>query len=410
MKKITLLAAACALFAAPAAVAQVEEIVDVVSVQEVQYVEDPTQGLLLNRFKDNWFVTLQGGANIYFSHHDKAHKLRDRFNYNAALYVGKWFTPVWGARIGADFLSLKGAGKAGAPGQLNEPMVGHDGLYKTNYNAVGPVFDVMANLTNLFCGYKPNRVYNFTFYVGAGGYWTLSRHFNNDGTMTGYKDDHDKILTFRSGIINSFRIARNLDLFLDLRASAIDGCSEQPGNRVWLDVQAYLGLNIRINNKPWSHPVVPVCPVPENCDALRARLAAADARIADLEAQLRDCLNRPTETVQMVEKAPLATIYYPINVYRLTREDNLVLDAIANVMKDNPNTHYVLTGWADNYTGTDAFNTRLRHNRVNGVYNKLLKSGVPASQLTATTNNGNLCDLGEKFVSLDRAVTIEEGK
>ncbi len=77
-------------------------------------------------------------------------------------------------------------------------------------------------------------------------------------------------------------------------------------------------------------------------------------------------------------------------------------------MKINANTNYVLTGWADNYTGTDAINKRLRQNRVNGVYDKLIKNGVPASQLEATTNDGNLCDLGEKYVALDRAVTIEE--
>lgn len=408
MKKITILAAACALFAASNAAAQVEEIVDV-TVQEIQYVEDPTQGLLLNRAKDNWFITVQGGVNVYFSHLDINRKFGDRFQGNGALYFGKWFTPVWGARLGADFLALKGVGTKDAFGAHGELLSNSSSLYKTNYNAVGPVFDLMANLTNLFCGYKPNRVYNFTLYAGAGGYWTLTRHYEN-GEWTGYKNAHDNILTFRAGFINSFNIARNVQLFLDLRASALDGVTDTYNNRTWLDVQAYLGFNFLINNRQWSHPVVPVCPPAENCDALRARLAAADARIADLEAQLRDCLNRPTEVVEVAEKAPIATIYYPINVYRLTREDNLVLDAIANVMKDNANTHYVLTGWADNYTGTDAFNVRLRHNRVNGVYNKLIKCGVPASQLTATTNNGSLCDLGEKFVSLDRAVTIEEGE
>ena len=408
MKKITLLAAAFALFGVASAAAQVEEIVDV-TVQEVQYVEDPTQGLLLNRFRDNWFITVQGGVNVYFSHHDINRDFWDRFQGNASFYFGKWFTPVWGGRIGADFLVLKGVGNKNALGALLDEAIG-DGLYKTNHNAVGPVFDIMANLTNLFCGYKPHRFYNFTLYMGGGGYWSLERSFEN-GKRGAYKNAHDNVLTFRAGFINSFNLGKNVQLFLDLRASAIDGVGyPSEGNRTWLDVQAYLGLNFLINNRPWSHPLIPVCPPAENCDALRARLAAADARIADLEAQLRDCLNRPAEVKEVVEKAPLATIYYPINVYRLTREDNLVLDAIANVMKDNANTHYVLTGWADNYTGTDAINIRLRHNRVNGVYNKLIKCGVPASQLTATTNNGNLCDLGEKFVALDRAVTIEEGE
>ena len=77
-------------------------------------------------------------------------------------------------------------------------------------------------------------------------------------------------------------------------------------------------------------------------------------------------------------------------------------------MKSSPDKHYTLTGWADNYTGNDVINVRLRHNRVNGVEKQLLKLGVPQSQLTATINNGNLVDLGEKYVALDRAVTIDE--
>ena len=404
MKKITLLAAACALFFAPAAVAQ--------EAQEVQYVEDATQGYLMNSFKDNWFITAQGGVNVYFSHHDVVRDLKDRFAPNAAIYVGKWFTPVWGARVGVDYLVMKGSGLNGATGQLPDEHY-TKGMVKTNQAEIGQVFDVMANLTTLFSGYKPGRVYNLTLYAGAGGYWTMTKKYLDNGKSDGYHNAHDNVLTFRAGLINSFNLSKRVQLQLDLRASAIDGVNDtylDGENRTYLDVQAYLGLNFLLGKTDWNHPVVPVCPPAENCDALRARLAAADARIADLEQQLRDCLNRPVEVKEAAAAAPLATIYYPINVYRLTREDNNVLEAIANVMKDNSNQHYVLTGWADNYTGTDAINVRLRHNRVNGVYNKLIKCGVPASQLTATTNNGNLCDLGEKYVALDRAVTIEEGE
>lgn len=403
MKKITLLACACALFS-QTLVAQ--------ETQEVQYVEDATQGWLLNDFKDNWFITAQGGIDVYFSHHDVARDFKDRFAPAANLYVGKWFTPVWGARIGVEWMSLKGMGDKGSLGWLpNEHM--SNGYYKTRQSEIGPAFDVMANLTNLFCGYKPGRVYNFTLYMGAGGYWTMIHDLDKNGNADGWTQAHDKVLTFRAGFINSFNISKQMQISLDLRASAIDGLNDAvevaEDNRTYLAVQAYLGLTYNFRDREWHHPVVPVCPPAENCDALRARLAAADARIADLEGQLRDCLNRPTPA-PVEAKAPLATIYYPINVYRLTRDDNNVLEAIANVMKDNANTKYVLTGWADNYTGTDAINVRLRHNRVNGVYNKLVKCGVPESQLTATTNNGNLCDLGEKYVALDRAVTIEEAE
>lgn len=402
MKKITLLVCACVLFFGSMATAQEAS-------QEITYVEDPSQGYLLNSFKDNWFITAQGGVDMYFSHHDVHRNFADRFAPAAGLYVGKWFSPIFGGRIGVDFLSLKGLGTEGSTAiLLDEPMVGD--YYKTRQNEIGPAFDLMVNLTNWWCGYKPGRIYNATLYAGAGGYWTLGKQYKANGESDGWHNTHDRVLTFRAGLINSFNVSKQVQLFLDLRASAIDGIRDtydDGENRTYLAVQAYLGVTYLFKDREWHAPVVPVCPEPENCDALRARLSAADARIADLEAQLRDCLNRPVETVE-VNKAPLATIYYPINVYRLSRSDNNVLEAVAEVMKANPDSHYTLTGWADNYTGTDEINIRLRHNRVNGVQKKLVKCGVPESQLTATTNNGNLCDLGEKYVALDRAVTIEE--
>lgn len=398
MKKITLLAAACALFAAPAMTAQ-----------ETQYVEDANQGYVMNSFKDNWFITLQGGVNVNFSKYDVARELSDRFAPNASLYIGKWFTPVFGGRIGADWLYLKGNGPEGAPGYLNDEHR-TDGYYKTRQMAVGPTFDLMVNLTNLFCGYKPGRWYNLTVYGGGGAYYIVNRTNKSNGEHGWHTSDG--VLTFRGGIINSFNVSKQVQLSLDLRASAYDAPIESADNRTNFDLQAYLGVTYLFNNSEWHHPVVPVCPPVQNCDAVVARLNTADTRINELENSLRECMNRPAEVTTVEAEGPLATIYYPINVYRLTREDNNVLTAIANVMKANPNTKYVLTGWADNCTGTPEYNETLRHNRVNGVYDKLIKLGVPESQLTATVNNGSLSNLepADQFVSLDRAVTITEAK
>ncbi len=278
------------------------------------------------------------------------------------------------------------------------------------FNEVGPVFDLMVNLTNWWCGYKPNRVYNAVFYVGAGGYFTMEKTFKANGESDGWKNAHDAILNVRAGLINSFNVSKQVALSLDLRWTGLEGIQNLGGagwNEDYMAFQAYLGVTYLFKQREWKAPVVPVCPEPENCDALRARLAAADARIADLEAQLRDCLNRPVET-KVENNGPVATVYYPIGVSRLSRENARVVSAIAEVMKANPDTKYVLTGWADNYTGSDNVNKRLRKARVEGVQKLLVKNGVEESRLTATTNDGNLSDLGEKCVAIDRAVTIEE--
>lgn len=403
MKKSTLLAIACALFVGSNAFAQQAD------AQEVQYVEDPEQGYLFNKFKDNWFITAEGGANIYFSHGDSERSTWDRFAPAASVYVGKWFSPIIGLRAGVNFLVTKGFSDVRTP-DCRPAMI--NGKYNQKFNEVGPVFDAMLNFTNWWCGYHPGRKYNCIFYVGGGGYWTYAREFteNADGTFNdqGWRHNDDRVMTFRAGLINSFNLSKQVQLALDIRYSGIDNHKDEAGdawNRTSHDLQAYLAVTYLFKKREWNAPVVPVCPEPENCDALRARLEAAEGRIADLEDQLKNALNKP---VPVAKKAPLATIYYPINIFKLTKKDVLILDACAEVMKDNPSNHYVLTGWADNYTGNDQINTRLRHNRVNGVLKQLLKKGVPESQLTATINAGNLCDLGEKYVALDRAVTIEE--
>ncbi len=401
MKKATLLAMAAALFMSASAVAQ--------ETQEVTYVQDPSQGYLFNRFQDNWFITAEGGAGVYFSHGDGSRDLKDRFSPAAGLYVGKWFSPIVGLRVGASFLQCKGLSDIKTPNtRLDEPMI--DGKYKQKFAELGPAFDAMVNLTNWWCGYKPGRVYNAIFYAGAGAYFTFARDYSK-GTRGSWKDAHDRIITFRAGLINQFRVSKQVALSLDIRWNGLDNHLDEVGtwNRTSHDVQAYLGVTYLFKKREWEAPVVPVCPPAENCDALRARLEAAEGRIADLEAQLKDALNKPAQVIKE-DKAPLATIYYPINVYRLTKTDVNVLDAVSNVMKSNPSKKYILTGWADNYTGTEQINVRLRHNRVNGVEKQLLKFGVPQSQIKATINNGNLCDLGEKYVALDRAVTIDEAE
>lgn len=406
MKKATLLAFACALFMGQAAVAQ--------EAQEVTYVSDPTQGVLLNRMQDNWFITAEGGAGFYFAHHSIHRNISDRFSPAAGLYAGKWFSPVFGGRFGVSFLGLKGLSSIDNAVGLrpNEPMV--DGkYYKQKMNEIGPAFDLMINLTNWWCGYRPGRVYNAIFYVGAGGYFTMQKEFKANGESNGWHNAHDAVLNVRTGIINTFNVSKQVALSLDIRWTGIDGIQNMGGagwNEDYMSLQGYLGVTYKFKQREWNAPVVPVCPEPENCDALRARLAAADARIADLEAQLKNCLNRPVEKVVEQTPAPLVTVYYPIGVSRLSAENTRVIKAVASEISQNSDKQYVVTGYADNFTGTDAINARLRKNRAEGVKKVLVRNGVADSQLTVVYDNTNNLHekLGKKCASLDRAVTIME--
>ncbi|MBO5455148.1 MAG: OmpA family protein [Muribaculaceae bacterium] len=397
MKKSSIIGLVAALFMGQSAMAQ--------STQEITYVEDPTQGYLFNSFDNNWFISAEAGVNYHFDSNNGERSFMKRFSPNAGLWVGKWFSPIIGLRAGFNYTALKSLSHA-----TNEP--GYIGTYKGwndfKRNEFGGNVDVMVNLTNWWCGYRPGRIYNGIFYGGGGMQVQYVPKFDSRNNRDGWKKGGNTNLTAHVGLINNFALTKNFSIYLDVRGMLLTD-EWINANKKKMDLQAYVGVTYNFNKTDWSAPIVPVIPEIPNCDAIEARLQAANARLADVERQLRDCLNRPVEKVE-VEEGPLCTIYYTIGRSNISRVDRKVLGAVAELMKQNPNQKYTVTGWADNYTGSEQVNIRLRNARAKGVEKVLLQNGVNPSQLDVTTNNGNLNDMGEKFVSLDRAVTIEENK
>ncbi|MDE6271294.1 MAG: OmpA family protein [Muribaculaceae bacterium] len=399
MKKATFLACACALFMGQSLMAQE-------SAQQVTYVEDATQGYLVNKFANNWFLTLDGGAGVYFSNYDSNYKLGDRIAPAADIYLGKWFSPVMGARFGASWLQAKSLAKGEVPGWLQDkPLI--DGYNQVRYNFIGPGADFMLNLTNWWCGYKPNRVYNAVLYLGGGLYYTYGKVYK--GNDSDIKNLHQTAFFGRVGLINSFNLSKRFALSLDIRYTGVNNHPDSPDgpSSIYSSLNAFIGMTFNLGKTSWNAPVVPVCPPAENCDALRARLSAAEARVSDLERQLQDCLNRKPEVIA-AEPEALATIYFPIGVSRLTREDKNIVNAIADVLKADASKKYDVKGYADTYTGTDAINNRLRKQRAENVVKQLVSRGVSASQVTAVPVQGNLHGDNEALVSLDRCAVIIE--
>ncbi len=421
MKKITLLALACAMFMAPSAA----------TAQEVVYVEDPAQGYTFNRFQDNWFIEALGGAGIMMSKYDAKAKFGDRLGWKANLVVGKWFSPLLGLRFGAEFNQMKGVADnnyAAIGVRKDKKMV--DGLYQQHFNNIGGFADAMLNVTNWWCGYRPGRFYNGIVYGGFGVHWGFSK--TNYGLPNGNQKStweyagtkkqsgekrYERNFSARAGLLNTFRLSEHVNLLLDLRFEIMQEHVDGHGNRTWNEYpSALLGLSYRFNKTEWTAPIVPVCPTykytDDEGDALVARLEAANRKIRDLEAQLAGC-NKPAPVppTPVETDAPLATVYYPINVSKIVGVQNDVVNAVAGVMLEE-NKNYKLTGWADNYTGNDKINTRLRKDRVAGVKKALMDKGVAESRLSTEIDDRNRpeVDFGPKSAPLSRAVTIYRKK
>lgn len=404
MKKSALLALACAAVMSTQAFAQ--------QTPEITYQEDPSQGYLFNRFKSNWFLGVEGGVNYQFSKNDNARKWSDRFAPEAAIIFGKWFSPIMGARASVNYMGLKGVSKDPACfGKVYEDgaidTYDNGKYYKTFVYNFGGTLDMMINVTNWWCGYKPNRVYNFIAYAGGGAYWGLQQ---KDEDTKYFSSKKDITLGLRAGIINSFNVSKQVALALDIRYTALGANRDNNGfNSYNSNLGASLSVTYLFNNRTWSAPIVPIIPEIPNCDEYKAQLAEADAKIASLQKQLNDCLNRPVEKAAPCPAAPLATVYFPIGSSRLNRVDSNVLKSVANEIKANPDTKYDVIGWADTWTGSDAVNARLRTNRANTVVKQLVRNGVDEAQLNAKSGEGNRIDNRDQ-IYLDRAVTIEAVK
>lgn len=389
--------------------------------QEVTYVEDPSQGYLFNRMRDNWFIQADGGVGLMMSSYDKHEHFGHRLGAKADLFVGKWFSPLIGLRGGLDYEQIKGAtwtGNYAALGYRNWPRQLDGGKYvPQHFNNFGLVGDVLFNVSNWLVGYKPNRFYNCIFYVGMAVNWVYARDGErpvSDGAWKyGANDDtdHSRNYSMQCGLLNSFAITKkidfNVDLRFDLMQEHIDGAGM--GYRTWNEYPGILlGLTYKLGKSEWNAPVTAVCPEWKYTDAegdeLTANLNNANRKIADLENQLRKCLEKKPEAD--AADAPLATIYFPINRTEVLGVQRNVLDAVSEVMK-NENRNYLLTGWADNYTGNDQINVRLRKGRVATVKDELVKKGIADSRLETQINNGELTNYGPKAASLDRAVTIQ---
>jgi len=428
MKKITLLACACALFLAP-----------VVNAQEVQYVEDPAQGYIFNRMQDNWFVQATGGVGVLMSYKDANMKLGKRFLApKANLFIGKWFSPLLGVRIGGHFEQMKGAtdnmGAIGVRTDMGDQMKDDArGILGQKFNRIGVTGDVLFNVTNWICGYKPGRFYNATVYAGASTSW----NFYNDkedgtgswkymGKYNGTEGLHSRNFALQAGLLNSFALGKHVDLLLDLRFDMIQEHIDNWGHKTWNEYPSVqLGFAYKFGKTEWNAPVVPICPpvvdYSADLDNLRNKLAQANAKIQSLENALDDCkrklkkcLEEPKgETIVnniINEDAPLATVYFPRGKSYITPLQMEVVEAVSEVMNGEDKT-YKLTGWADNWTGNDAINIKLRHDRVNNVKKALEDKGIDGDRLDTETNNENHPHaINLSAAPLGRCVTIERNK
>ncbi len=356
---------------------------------------ESSKEIVLNSFKDNWMISLEGGADFSLGRFDSNASFGKRIAPVFGLNVEKWFSPIIGLRLGADYYGIKGAALWG--NGLSGEMLDNT-YYKQSYGLIVPGLDVMGDLASLFCGYR-ERVYSPILYVGM----SVPVGISGEGDIPSWAN-----MGMRGGLLNRFRLSDAWAINLDLRFDVLEATVSNEGNH-GKAFSALVGVTYKFKDRGWKSPEIPVvAPVvgkysDAEGDALVAQLRDANRKIANLEQQLAECKNRPAEKV-VEEPAPVVTVYYNINSSELQSKDRVVLRAVAKAIKANEGKKYVITGYADSETGTAAFNAKLRKARAERVYDALVSYGVNPDQLEQKTSDAKLDRFGSYI--LDRAATI----
>lgn len=380
MKTKFLLTAVC-LIAVGSAFAQATVTEDTVYAADKYKVET-------NRFWDNWFVSVGGGAQIYFGDHDKQCKFGDRLAPALDVAVGKWFTPGIGMRLMYSGLKAKGATKH--PGDPNfdsahgtgSPVKGGAAphwLEKQKFDMANFHADVLFNLHNLFGGYK-QRVWNCSPYVGLG----YARVFERPNA---------KEVSANIGLLNSFRLCSALEANIDLRGMYVnDRFDGEGGGRfgegMW---SATVGITYKFKQRGWGRSKTIIRHEYDNnaINELRRQLDEISAENARLK-QAIAAGDKKEERVIVKKMVAANLVTFKINKTNLSNEARTNLGMLAEIIKSSDSDIvYTITGYADKGTGNTAGNERLSRERAQNVYNCLVKEfGVPEKRLRIDYKGG----------------------
>ena len=412
MKRISYFFASVALVFGAMGVAAAQE---VAATEEVLSEEvTNTRRYEVGRFADNWSIGVGGGVNMYLGEHDRQMKAGDRLSPNLDVYVGKWFTPVVGFRLGYTGLNFKGAtnlitNTPNSTGERYDPNGSdHQPLYWQKFNFFNLHADFMLNLVNLIGGYK-ERVFNTSLYAGVG----LARAYSHKAVEVNPVANNR--LSGSVGLFNTFRLCDALDLNIDLRGTLLPesfdgevGVRPDGGDIYESDgfLTASLGLAYKFNPRGWEQGKTrniyrtQITKVTDEAAlaALKADNAALQQALANAEA---------AAVVEQLHLMPGYLVTFAINSSKLQNKDRVNLGKIAEALqKTDDSVVLLLTGYADEGTGTENINERLSRERAQAVYDCLVNEfGVKPTKL-ATDFKGGVENMFYDDAVLSRSVVV----
>ena len=342
-------------------------------------------------FNKHFFLDLQGGAQYTLGEA----KFGDLLSPNVQLGLGYQFSPVFGMRLQANGWQSKG-GWAGFRAQKGETP--YNANYKFKY--VAPGVDFMFNLSNLFCGWNPNRVLNVTAFAGAGANIAWDNDEVNElaATMKNmnaynleYLWDGTKVRPYgRAGLELAFKVSKSVSLMLEGNANIISDKynSKKADNPDWyFNALAGVRINLGKSYTKKAKPVEEPAPAP----APKQEYVAPKPE------------PKPVPVEKKVEEIR-RDIFFTINSYKIAPSEDAKIREVVDFLNKNTEAKVVVTGYADKGTGNDVINDRIAAKRAAAVVGMLTKKyNIPSERITEESKGARVQPFAE---NAENRVTI----
>ena len=332
------------------------------------------------QFKKHAFLDLQGGAQYTLGEA----KFGDLISPNVQIGLGYQFSPVFGMRLQANGWQSKGGWNGFLPAGEKEAFTA---FYKYKY--VAPGLDFMFNLSNLFCGWNPNRVFNVTAFVGGGANIAWGNDEVNDIAKTlknlndynlEYLWDGTKVRPFgRAGIDLEFKVSKAVSIMIEGNANITTDKynSKKADNPDWY-FNALAGLRINLGKSHTKTEPVKEVPAPRPVE----EYVKPEPKPAPVEEKKVEEIRRD--------------VFFVINSNKIRESEDAKIKEVVDYLNQYPEAKVVVTGYADAGTGNDRINDRISAKRAAAVV-KVLKEkyGIEESRITEDSKGARVQPFSE---------------
>ncbi|GHT14640.1 hypothetical protein FACS189426_21260 [Bacteroidia bacterium] len=388
-----------------------------------------------SQYKNNWFISIGGNANLMNGEQDKEFYLSDRITYGGQITIGKWLPSNFGMRLQANGGVLRGFNYAWHidPGYYTAKDGNHlpwpKGLYaapsyngsqlpddalmaafsdrtskdfnfvyskdaakdqKKNafaqeFNYMTTTVDLMYNLTDLFRGYtkEEGNTLEVIPFVGLG----LITAFDNKYTTPDFYQFVAKV-----GFRLNYNITKKIGVYLEAQGNVTDPEFDGYKGTAMFDAVSNIGLGLQYSlNKNYPSSIAKLAwdeinelnkKVNENRSLIENHQDILE-RQQDLLDRLQNCCDeKPVViTTPPVKGWRPEYIRFTLDSHVIQQVERYKIDDAVEYLKATPESKILLIGYADKQTATPPYNLKLSQKRVEAVAAEFKRLGIESNRI-----------------------------